>query len=241
MARNQPRSIRGSPTLQISQSMTAVTVAPDRQQVAEPEVAVHDRRGHRRRFALAEARRPRRPSPGASARVDRLEQPAPAVHLRRRGPTTGSAARPRDSRVERVQRRRACGAASRMRSATTASGSSPCRSNSGSSESPSTNDMTNSGGIVGRIAGVLPQHLGHRHRGAVQRPDQPRLAQHVAIEHRRQPRRRDLDHDAPARRRVPEYVRLDAPPASGATSSAPSGREPMRAGRRGRAAVRACA
>ena len=34
-------------------------------------------------------------------------------------------------------------------SATTASGSSPCRSNSGSSDAPSTNDITNSGGTSG--------------------------------------------------------------------------------------------
>ena len=49
---------------------------------------------------------------------------------------------------------RACSAASvraalRMRSATTGSGSSPSESNSGSSEVPSTNDMTNSGGTSG--------------------------------------------------------------------------------------------
>ncbi len=88
-------------------------------------------------------------------------------------------------------------AASRMRSPTTDSGSSPSPIEQRLQRGALDERHDEQRWHVGRIAGVLPEHVGNGHRGAVQRPDEARLAQHVAIEHRRQPRRRNLDHDAP--------------------------------------------
>ena len=59
-SRNQPRSTRGSPTLQISQSTTAAGSVAAAEHVAEPEVAVHQRG--------RDARAPTRRAVGAAAR-----------------------------------------------------------------------------------------------------------------------------------------------------------------------------
>ena len=80
------------PTVQISQSMTAVTLLTDRQQVAEPEVAVHDA-GPMADGSLGAARRPRRPSPepgpGRPSRSSRHQRSTSAA-----ASTTGSSASP---------------------------------------------------------------------------------------------------------------------------------------------------
>ena len=83
--RNQPSSTRGSPTLQISQSMSAAGSTPSADDVAEPVVAVHQRRcgcrlgmspGEQRRAVVA-ARRP--------ARRGRRAWCVPSVPARRPG------------------------------------------------------------------------------------------------------------------------------------------------------------
>ena len=164
LVRNQPTSTRGSPTVQISQSMTAVTSRADRQEVAEPEVAVHDRRsgigaGSRAR----RTRRPRRRHPGASA-GSTVSRSRHHRSISAAGPTIGSSARPIVAGVEVVERgerpRRVAhplahdGLGIRRRRT----------SNSGSSDAPSTNAHDEQRRDLGRIAGVFPEHLGNRHR-----------------------------------------------------------------------------
>jgi hypothetical protein len=46
------------------------------------------------------------------------------------------------------------------------------------------------------VAGVLPQHLGNRHRGRAERPEQPGLTQHVTVADRREPGGSDFHDDA---------------------------------------------
>ena len=92
-------------------------------------------------------------------------------------------------RIQRMQRRHQHSAALRMRSALVATSSSSPTSNRGSTDVPATNDMTNSGGTSGGSPTSSPEHPRHRYgRIREQREGQPRLPQHVAVQHRRHAR-----------------------------------------------------
>ena len=146
-ARNHPTSTRGSPTDQISQSITAAMRGPAASMFPSRRSPCTSASGQRARLAATQRGRDLVPA-RREARVRRS-----------RGDGTSGRSRPRAPRAARppgrARRDRARAArpscAPRVASARRRAPrrSSPSRSKSGSSEVPSTKDMTNSGGTSG--------------------------------------------------------------------------------------------
>ncbi len=163
------------------------------QQIAEPEVAVHDRGRQRRRCAGAQCGGDVVP-PGSQRGVDRFQRVAPPFDFVER-PNSRLRGQPNGARVQAVQlSQRHCripeafadnifGAAVRI------------------VEERLVADSIEEGHHeqwrhVGRITRVFTENLGNWHRRRTQYLDDARLAQHVAVGDRWNSRRSDFDDHA---------------------------------------------
>ena len=209
----------------------------DGEQVAEPEVAVHDR-GATAGGSLARRSDATSAQPGRQRRVDGLEQAAPPLDLvgcgddrfaaeadvsgRRRAARQGSRCVPHAlaPRLPRPRRRR--------------------RSNSGSSDVPSTNGMTNSGGTSGGSPASSQITSGTGTAVPCSARSSRAWRSTSRFSTGGSPGGATLTTTCRSPSRA-EYVRLDAPPVSGRTSPAPSGDEPIADLAGSELASRACA
>ena len=194
--RNQPRSIRGSPTVQISQSMIAVISTPSASRLPSRKSPCTIAAGMTLTRGCTQRRRRRPPSPVRSA-ASTVSRSRHQRSISSWSPTSGSSPSPMAAGSSRCSAARSPSGVAHPLGHTSSTGSSPSRSKSGSSELPVEEGHDEQGRHLGWAPGVLEEHLGHGHPAAFEGPHEPSLAEHVAVQRRLDARRGDLD-DHPA-------------------------------------------